>query len=562
MAVGRRQALRETKLLSQFILVLLASAMAVVSDSRVPSAASEVAPHHAASTSARVVARNPRRSSIPSRVIHGLDESFTADLLSDDEDFFGSDEEDVTATHTESEEESGDKTGETDSPAQHVSENWSCDEEPGLETAAPAAAAAAEQVPDVDVTEDEISAIQAILDKGCGCADVKHVKSLSAENLALHKKRFQKLSARERDMYLCGILSNASQSSEDPRHSKKSQRKERKRVTYEYTIMSHEVCRPAFMTMYSIGRTHLKRLQHLMTAKVFFPQQHGNAGRTPYNAFPEEVRDHAVSFIKNYAKVHGLPMPAAPRGRAQDAPTYLPTSSTYVSVHAAYMLAAQNAKIQTMRCKLFTALWHDRCPTIKFMKRREDVCAHCERLRADLTASKSEDDRTKCMYEWQDHIQLAQLERKFYNDCTVQAMEAAKLDDIPYTHLTFDFAENFALPNHARQPGPVYFKVLFWVNDFGVMNEGQQQQRHYLFTEAQCIGPDNTKSHGPNSVISMLDHYLESSTPCPTLHLHCDNCVGQNKNKSLMAYLAWRILTGKQLYSQQCSDHDSQFRKN
>ena len=107
--------------------------------------------------------------------------------------------------------------------------------------------------------------------------------------------------------------------------------------------MSHKVCRPAFMTMHSIGRTHLKRLQHLMTAKVFFPQQHGNAGRTPYNAFPEEVRDHAVSFIKNYAKVHGLPMPAAPRGRAQDAPTYLPTSSVYVSVHAAYMLAAQNA---------------------------------------------------------------------------------------------------------------------------------------------------------------------------------------------------------------------------
>ena len=101
-----------------------------------------------------------------------------------------------------------------------MSENWSCDEEPCLETAAPAAAAAAEQVPDVDVTEDEISAIQAILDKGCGCADVEHVESMSAENLALHKTRFQKLSARERDMYLCGILSNASGSTVDPRHSK------------------------------------------------------------------------------------------------------------------------------------------------------------------------------------------------------------------------------------------------------------------------------------------------------------------------------------------------------
>ena len=30
------------------------------------------------------------------------------------------------------------------------------------------------------------------------------------------------------------------------------------------------------------------------------------------------------------------------------------------------------------------------------------------------------------------------------------------------------------------------------------------------------------------------------------LHFHCDNCVGQNKNKSLMAYMAWRILTAKE----------------
>ena len=78
------------------------------------------------------------------------------------------------------------------------------------------------------------------------------------------------------------------------------------------------------------------------------------------------------------------------------------------------------------------------------------------------------------------------------------------------------------------------------------MNEGRQQQRHYLYTEAQCIGADSAKSHGPNNVISMLHHYLESTVNSPTLHLRCDKCVGQNKNKSVMAYLAWRILVGKE----------------
>ena len=118
-----------------------------------------------------------------------------------------------------------------------------------------------------------------------------------------------KLSARENDLYLCG-LSNASQLMDDPHHSRKLQQKERERVTYDYSIMSYEVCRTAFTELYSVGRTHLKRLQHLISGKGFFPQPHDNVGRTSYNAFPESVRKHAVSFIKNYANVHGLPMPA------------------------------------------------------------------------------------------------------------------------------------------------------------------------------------------------------------------------------------------------------------
>ena len=28
------------------------------------------------------------------------------------------------------------------------------------------------------------------------------------------------------------------------------------------------------------------------------------------------------------------------------------------------------------------------------------------------------------------------------------------------------------------------------------------------------------------------------------MHLHCDNCTGQNKNRYMMYYLMWRVLTG------------------
>ena len=29
------------------------------------------------------------------------------------------------------------------------------------------------------------------------------------------------------------------------------------------------------------------------------------------------------------------------------------------------------------------------------------------------------------------------------------------------------------------------------------------------------------------------------------VHLHCDNCSGQNKNQYVLAYLMWRVLTGR-----------------
>ena len=112
-------------------------------------------------------------------------------------------------------------------------------------------------------------------------------------------------------------------------------------------------------------------------------------------------------------------------------------------------------------------------------------------------------------------------------------------------HLTFDFAQNIHLPYHYRQVGPLFFKSPLKVQLFGVCYEGSQLQYNYIFHEGQAIGIDGSKSHGPNSVISMLHHRLEQLHH-PQVLLHADNCVGQNKNKSVIAYLAWRCMTGRQ----------------
>ena len=57
-------------------------------------------------------------------------------------------------------------------------------------------------------------------------------------------------------------------------------------------------------------------------------------------------------------------------------------------------------------------------------------------------------------------------------------------------------------------------------------------QVNYLINEAVNTGK------GANNIISMLHHFLAN------LHLHADNCSGQNNNCYVMQYLAWRVLSG------------------
>ena len=62
------------------------------------------------------------------------------------------------------------------------------------------------------------------------------------------------------------------------------------------------------------------------------------------------------------------------------------------------------------------------------------------------------------------------------------------------------------------------------------------EQVNYLIDEAHCIGK------GANNIISMIHHHFDYGES--KVHLHADNCVGQNKNRFMMFYLMWRILTG------------------
>ena len=61
----------------------------------------------------------------------------------------------------------------------------------------------------------------------------------------------------------------------------------------------------------------------------------------------------------------------------------------------------------------------------------------------------------------------------------------------------------------------------------------------YLIDEASDTGK------GANTIVSLLHHFFQEHGLGETdVHLHADNCVGQNKNSTMLHYLLWRVMVG------------------
>jgi hypothetical protein len=143
------------------------------------------------------------------------------------------------------------------------------------------------------------------------------------------------------------------------------------------------------------------------------------------------------------------------------------------------------------------------------------------------------------------HLELVKNERAYYKQTIIDASKYIKDSlslNIPNSkeiimHYSFDYAQQIHIPHDPLQPGPMYFLVPYKVQVFGIANEALKMQHNYLNPESCTIGK------GSDSVISFLHHYFQTyGVGEKNVILHADNCGGQNKNRYLMSYLAYRII--------------------
>ena len=369
---------------------------------------------------------------------------------------------------------------------------------------------------------------------GCGCR-VNHWLSLDSNDLEQFMVDLRSLKKSDLKQFALGALSAGA------RRSASAQESSRK-WSYSYLVLGHEVCRQVFLDVYSFGRHTLRSLQESASVFQVTPREQGGKGATPHNALPSQHIELTVSYIRSYANTHDIPQPAAPRGRAQAPPIYLPASSSKKSVYSCFQEAEGAPR---MSYATFGRVWRAHCKDIVVQKPHSDVSAKCDKLREAVWRSKTEEETQSATTALQQHLAEASKERQYYNDKIDSAkvvLQEAEDNQAPESHITFDFAQQFELPQHTRQVGPLYFKSRFRVQMFGICNEAKKQQKNYIFHEGETIGVESKQADDPNTVISMLDHYFTKYANEPVTYMHADNCVGQNKNQYVIGYLCWRTI--------------------
>ena len=225
----------------------------------------------------------------------------------------------------------------------------------------------------------------------------------------------------------------------------------------------------------------------------------------------------------------------------------LPCGTTKNKVYNLYVETC--ADEQKMSFSSFCQTWNTFIPGVRIQKPRTDLCATCKNDTVSLQKLRSLDDeaRTALLQSSLKHLELAAGQREHYKTAISQALNAIPkechfgqaVDESVVQHLSFDFAQQVFIPNSSQQVGPLYFLVPYKVALFGVMCEPMGKMVIYIIPEAVLV------SKGSNMVVSLLHHFL--SKYCPgvvRMVLNADNCVGRNKNNTVLQYLMWRIGVG------------------
>lgn len=367
---------------------------------------------------------------------------------------------------------------------------------------------------------------------------------LDVDSVLQHVQHLRSLKGDHKEMYIMGLLDTTYPRGEQPEH---------KRPCYAYSALGHEVCRTAFEVAHDLRKFKLDAIINHLRHNGPTPRINGNTGRVPKHALNLEDTRCVIQYIASYSSHHGEEQPAPP-GRAATTPqVYLDATLSKAKIYDSYKMPLQQVGQRFVALRTFRDIWKTCMPHVKLRAKKDDVCTTCWKNKNLIDYHRKHHNIPRVrelQNQREQHRARAQEEFRLYKANEKAAQDEYNLliqQNIPYAlrkfHYTFDFAQSVQLPYSLEQPGAAFYKAARKLHIFGVRYDGAKKQRNYCIDEANCMEPDGEGTHGCNAVVSMLHDAVEKAAGPygdTAATFMADNCNSQNKNNTVLAYLAWR----------------------
>ncbi len=156
-----------------------------------------------------------------------------------------------------------------------------------------------------------------------------------------------------------------------------------------------------------------------------------------------------------------------------------------------------------------------------------DVCSTCDDYNSQIRAfTPSKNSAQINSLKTLKNLHLKEAE-KFYQK--LKELKSELKFDKTQAILTIDYQKNVPLPDTKRNIE--YYLRKISIKNFCIYDEKSLKATMFTYSEHFAM-------KGANEVISAIDFYLKNylSSEIKILHLFCDNCFGQNKNKFLWTF--------------------------
>ena len=225
---------------------------------------------------------------------------------------------------------------------------------------------------------------QSFMEEGCSCVHGPGggpcCHQFSAQQYLDFRAQCAELSHAEMDMVLMGQVMALTDSSGLTRHSLSHRKKENRQRGYMFFYhQGLRVCWKTFLFLHGISDWRLRALQASCRRDSPRARVYGNTKRLPPNALAFTDIQRIISFITNFAEVHGILLPGRIPGYCRSDLQLLPTSTTRWHVWKAYTDATTTAG-PSLRCvayPTFCRLWRQLLPQILPTRPMTDLCAVC-----------------------------------------------------------------------------------------------------------------------------------------------------------------------------------------